>query len=77
MDIPEPVSYDDDDVLYPDIYVKLTGVDGNAGSIMYAVTRALQHHRVPRTEIQQFRIECISGNYQNLLRTCQEWVNVS
>lgn len=77
MDIPEPVSYDDGAVLYPDIYVQLSGVDGNAGSLMGAVATALKDHRVPATEIQQFRIECMSGDYVALIRTCQEWVNVT
>jgi hypothetical protein len=31
---------------YPDVYVQLSGTDGNTGNIMGAVTRALKRHGV-------------------------------
>ena len=54
----------------------LTGTDGNAGAIMSKVVRELQRNRVTREEIDLFRKECMSGNYEQLLQTCMEWVNV-
>lgn len=69
---------------YPDVTVRLVGVDSNAGTIMGEVTRALKTHL--RSEglggpfieqtVRDFRREAISGDYDHLLRTCMEWVNV-
>ena len=61
---------------YPDITVQLTGIDGNAGSIMGAVSRALRRGDVPSAEIDEFRRECMSGDYDHLLQTCMKWVEV-
>jgi hypothetical protein len=61
---------------YPDITVQLTGEDGNAFSIMGRVTKALREGKVPKEEIDLFRTECNSGDYDNLLQTCFKWVNV-
>lgn len=64
------------EVRYPHITVVLTGTDGNAGSVMGAVTRELRRHHVTSEEINLFRMECMSGNYDQLLQTCMEWVEV-
>jgi hypothetical protein len=65
-----------DDPRYPDIDVQLTGRDGNAGVIMGTVTQALQRAGVPREEIDEYRKQSMSGDYDNLLRTAMEWVSV-
>lgn len=65
-----------DDVKYPDVCVQLSGTDGNAGAIMGKVSRALAANGVPTLEINEFRAECMSGDYDNLLRTCMRWVSV-
>ncbi len=62
---------------YPDIGVQLTGEDGNAFAIMGAVTKALSRAGVERDEIDQFRSEAMSGDYDHLLQTCMKWVDVS
>ncbi len=62
---------------YPDIEVQLTGEDGNAFAIMGAVTKALKRNGVDADEIAMFRQDCMSGNYDHLLRTCLKWVDVS
>lgn len=62
---------------YPDIEVELTGCDSNAFAIMGTVTRALKANDVPSEEINEFRAECMCGDYDNLLRTCMAWVEVS
>jgi len=62
---------------YPDIEVELTSHDGNAGAIMGSVARALKKAGVEDPEINKFRAECMSGSYDNLLRTCMKWVEVS
>jgi len=64
------------EVKYPDLIVQLTGEDGNAFAIMGAVTREMKQFGVSREEIGKFREEAMSGDYDNLLRTCMEWVTV-
>lgn len=62
---------------YPDVHVRLIGEDGGAGAIMGRVTRALKRQgRVSEAECDEFRMQCISGNYDNLLRTVMAWVAV-
>lgn len=63
-------------VKYPDIDVQLTGRDGNAFMIMFAVQKALRKAHVPEDEIKQYLHESTSGNYENLLTTACRWVNV-
>ena len=64
-------------VKYPDIEVELSGQDGNAFAIVGAVTKAMRSHKVPNDEIDAFRQEAMSGDYDNLLRTALQWVSVS
>lgn len=65
------------EIRYPDIDVQLSGTDGNAFAIMGAVTRAMRRKGVRSSEIDKFRAECMAGDYDNLLRTCMAWVDVS
>jgi len=60
---------------YP-IKVKLVGNDGNAYAILGNVRNALKKAKVPETEIKQFMEEATSGDYNKLLQTCMEWVEV-
>lgn len=63
-------------IKYPNIIVDLSTVDGNAFSIMGAVTRAMKKHGVSNDEINQYRKEATSGDYSNLLAVTEEWVTV-
>jgi hypothetical protein len=63
-------------VKYPEIEVQLTGKDGNAYSIMSAVSKALKRAEVPQTEIDQYINRSMSGDYDNLLQTAASWVQV-
>lgn len=62
---------------YEEIQVQLSGTDGNAFALMGKVSKALRRAKVPQEEISQFREEATSGDYDHLLRTCMEWVDVS
>lgn len=62
---------------YPDVQVPLTGTDGNVFSIMGAVARELRRAGVSAEEIEQYREESMSGDYDNLLATAMRWVDVS
>lgn len=62
---------------HPEITVKLIGTDGNAFSILAKVIRALRDAKLPKSEIDSFTDEAMSGDYNHLLRTAMEWVNVT
>lgn len=62
---------------YPHISVTLTDrVDGNAHSIVGAVARAMRDCKVPRKEIDEFRREALSGDYQHVWDTAHATVDV-
>lgn len=61
---------------YPKIKVRLIGADANAFSIITKVSNALQRNSVDEKEIDEFKEEAMSGDYNHLLRTVMKWVNV-
>jgi hypothetical protein len=65
------------DVKYPQVKVKLVGNDGNAFAILGAVSGAMRKAKIEKAEIDAFTAEAMGGDYDNLLRTCTQWVNVS
>jgi hypothetical protein len=64
-------------VKYPDVHVQLSGEDGNAFGVIGRVQRALRTAGVPKDEIKEFQMQAMSGDYDDLLRTVMEWVEVS
>jgi hypothetical protein len=65
-----------DDVKFPDVEVQLTGTDGNAFAVMGQVARALRKAG-HGDQVDAFRAEAMSGDYNHLLATCMKWVDVS
>lgn len=72
-----------DQPLYPNITVKLVGTDGNAYALMGKVVASLRRElqgTMEQSEINQtikdFQTEAMSGDYDNLLRTCMKFVDV-
>ena len=63
-------------VKYPDITVKIIGVNGNAFCILGICTREMRRHKLSQSEIDSFMSEATSGNYDNLLCTVMNWFNV-
>lgn len=61
---------------YPNVEVKLLGHDGNAFAILGKVSKALERAGVSREEIEEYKLEATSGDYDNLLQVTMEWVNV-
>ena len=61
---------------YPDIQVELTGQDGNAFAIIGRVVKELQRNKVSPAEIADYKNEAMSGDYNHLLTTTMEWVEV-
>lgn len=64
------------DPKYKNITVQLTGQDGNAFAIMAKVSGALRKESVPESEVEEYLAESMEGDYDNLLRTAMNWVNV-
>jgi hypothetical protein len=64
------------DIKFPDIEVKLVGNDGNAFYILGTVKAALQKGGAPQEDIDAFWAKATSGDYDNLLATCMEYVTV-
>lgn len=64
------------DVKYPDITVRLTDTDSHPFSIIGTVASALQRAGVPGLQIEKFKEEAKSGDYDNVLVTAMRWVNV-
>lgn len=64
------------DVKYPEVEVQLTGKDGNAFSIMGAVSKALRRHKVSHELIDEYTEESMSGDYNHLLQVAMRWVVV-
>jgi hypothetical protein len=62
---------------YPDVQVRLVGEDGNAFAIMGRVASALKEAGVSQEEIDKYYAESTSGDYDNLLRTAVQWVQVA
>lgn len=61
---------------HPEINVELVGQDGNAFSILGRVAQAMRKAGLSDEEIAQFHDEATSGDYDNLLITVMDWVNV-
>ncbi len=61
---------------YPDIRVKLIGENGNAFAIIGACCCAARKAKLPQTEIDAFKNEAISGDYDHLLATAMKWFYV-
>lgn len=62
---------------YPEIRVKLSGTEGNAFALIGRCVKAMKRAEVHQDEIDRFRKEAMSGDYDNLLRTCLKWVDAS
>ena len=62
-------------VKYPDVVVELSGIDGNAFSIMGAVTKSLWRAGVSKEECNEYFAEATAGDYDDLIRTTMKWVS--
>lgn len=62
---------------YPDITVELIGADGNAYNILGIVKKALTKAGVSEEEVSEFYTEATSGDYNKLLATVMDTVEVT
>lgn len=58
------------------VAVQLSGMDGNAYSILGRVRRALREAGATNDEISEYFNEATSGDYDHLLRVTMNWVEV-
>ena len=56
--------------------VRLTGIDGNAFSIMGVVSRALRKAGFPEDHIDKYMQESMAGDYNNLLVVAHKYANI-
>ncbi len=54
----------------------LVGVDGNAFSVMAYTARALKNEGLGK-HVDRMREKAMSGDYNNLLRVCMEYVDMA
>ena len=59
------------------VSVPLIGQDGNAFAILGSVQRALRKAGASKDEINQYMQEAMSGDYNHLLSTTMDWVEVA
>lgn len=64
-------------IKHPHIQVQLTGQDGNVFNVLGLCSRAAKKAGLPQEDIDAFYKEAMSGDYNKVLLTCQEWFDVS
>lgn len=64
------------DIKYPGLQVKLVGEDGNAFAILGRTMKVLKKAKVSKEERDEFMAEATSGDYNHLLATVMDWVDV-
>lgn len=57
--------------------VRLTGQDGNAFAVLGKVIGALKKAGYSKEEVDEFKKEAMSGDYNHLLATAMKWADVS
>ena len=62
---------------YKHVTVHLEGEDGNAYSIIARVSKAIRRAGATSAEVSAFIDEATSGDYDHVLRTAMQVVNVS
>lgn len=60
-----------------DIEVKLVGGNGNAFAVMHTMSKALRKAGATEEQMTEFKTQAMGGDYDHLLATCMEWVNVT
>lgn len=65
------------EVKFPNVSVELTGTDGNAFSIMGRVSGALRDAGASQEDIEEYRNDAMSGDYDNLLVVTMRTVDVT
>lgn len=64
------------EVKYPHVTVRLSGEDGHALLIVGRVKAALRRAGVSEEEVEAFKTEALSGDYDHVLQTVIKTVDV-
>ena len=62
---------------YPNVKVQLTGTDGNAFVVLGKVLGAMRKAGISDEERSKFKHEATKSDYDHLLATCMDWVDVN
>lgn len=62
--------------MYPDVVVRLSGSDGNAFAIIAKCRKIAKEASLSKSELDKFLDEAMSGDYDDLLRTCMKWFTI-
>lgn len=62
---------------YPVIEVELSSLDSNVYAILWHTQKALRRAHVPQAEIDAFKAEATSGDYDHAIQTVMKWVKTS
>ena len=62
--------------LFPEVVVRLTGIDGNAFVILGAVTLAMRDANLPQEAINDFFKEATAKGYSHVIQTAMRTVSV-
>lgn len=73
---PEPVPAARMRIRYPLVEVQLVDRDGNASMILARVRQALKRAGAPKSDIDEFTNEATAGDYDHLIQTCIQWVDI-
>lgn len=60
---------------FPQLYLQLSGEDGNLGAIMARGSQLLKSNGLGRF-VMTWRASLLEGSYEDALRTCVEWFDV-
>jgi len=55
------------------IEVKLAGKNGNVFNLISLCIIAMKQNKISTDEIELFKVECLSGDYDNALLVMQNW----
>lgn len=61
---------------FPDVVVDFSNQNGNAFAVMGIVIKAMRRAKVSESDIEQYKSEAMSGDYNNLLRVTMEYVEI-
>lgn len=61
---------------YPQVKVSLVGESGNAFAILGATTKAMKRAGLSKEQVDEYRADATSGNYDHLLATTMRYVEV-
>ena len=62
---------------FPHIIVQMSGEDGNPVAIVSRVCKAMQRASIDKEDVDAFRTEALSGNYDHVLQTAFKTVTVN